>query len=484
MKVRCLFLFCFVGIFCFAQEFETYENGLIYSPFAMERLKGLVGEKNNEFRVCELNKTYHSLPQTKGRVFTIYSLNIKKLGQELRNGISLQEFASIYAKSEDLAPRLLVQREYETYNNEEVITIQEKPDGNKFEIAVSKFEASQSGKWFWDFSNEEYVDVVYVESPFSTQEIPEKYARMIQYSECLIDTTSQIFKPGAERDYWVVSDKGKRKNQNKLMDYIDERFGKERPSTAPDENLTTEEFVARMEKYEAWEKAKEEFVEQVLSKEDKFKALLDDAYREAKENKNSYDQIEFYVERFLSKGKALELKRNRIVVGQCSMDNSPRVHAMNIAQLAGEAVQWDIFLRAHLNVLNDNVSRVSDGSWAWKDRHTYIKELEELNIQVVDLIFGIAFRAQNVAEGHYFGNIGRLGRAVVESKDVAKFEAELTQAFSDGNLDDYNKMLMFYLYDHLIYNRDASPKKELYRDGRKKAIAKLPAYLQAPLAKI
>lgn len=89
--------------------------------------------------------------------------------------------------------------------------------------------------------------------------------------------------------------------------------------------------------------------------------------------------FEEYVSCYKSPKVALELKRSRIVVGGCSQDMSPRVHAMNIALLSAETINWEIFLRSHLDIMNDNFERMSDGSYAWAGRKTYIKELEVLD---------------------------------------------------------------------------------------------------------
>jgi hypothetical protein len=61
----------------------------------------------------------------------------------------------------------------------------------------------------------------------------------------------------------------------------------------------------------------------------------------------SNDTFEEYVARYVSAAEALELKRNRRVIGGCSMDNSPRIHAQNIAILSAETTKWEIFLRSH-----------------------------------------------------------------------------------------------------------------------------------------
>jgi len=76
------------------------------------------------------------------------------------------------------------------------------------------------------------------------------------------------------------------------------------------------------------------------------------------------------------------------------MDSSPRYHELSIAELAEETVNWEIFLRSHLDIMNDNFNRMSDGSYAWAGRKTYIKELEILYINVLDLVLGISIRIE------------------------------------------------------------------------------------------
>ncbi|MGW9684294.1 hypothetical protein [Flagellimonas sp. 2504JD1-5] len=467
-----------LSFFAFSQEFQTYENGLIYSPYAMERLKTVVGEKNEEFKVCDLTKVYRSLEQTKGRVFVLTKPSLNQLKTDLLNNISVDAFVKKYGISNNFKPLLLTKSHYLNYKGKQVVGIREQPTGNTLEILESSFEKSKKGLWIWDFSNSEYVYVTYLEKEFSSKDLPDRYARMILYSECLIDTTSQIFNEGASKNRWFSHKKESRVKMEKFNSYILQRFGKEKPATYPNEDLSRDEMLARFDSLKRWEKSKKMFVKNELSKDPIFCKLLNEAYNEALKNKNSNNEFEEYVSFLLSTENALELKRNRVVVGQCSMDNSPRIHAMNIAQLAGESLNWDIFLRAHLNVLNDYFNRASDGSYAWEARQTYIKELEELDINVPELIFGTAFRSKNVAENHYFGNIGRMGRAIAESKDVSIFEDELPLMVSDKNLDDYNRLLMFYLYDNFSYQKNGTHNKLVYNKNREKMLAFLPEYLQ------
>jgi hypothetical protein len=160
--------------------------------------------------------------------------------------------------------------------------------------------------------------------------------------------------------------------------------------------------------------------------------------------------LEELVIRYGKPADALAMKRNRRVWGSCSMDDSPRRHALDIATLAAESVNWDIFLRAHLDILNDRFDRASDGSYAQAGRQTYVMELEELEIAVPDLLLGTLLRAENTNEGHYVASANRTGRAITEAKEAEAIAQRLLAMIADPELDLYNRAVLYYAY--LNYN--------------------------------
>ena len=162
------------------------------------------------------------------------------------------------------------------------------------------------------------------------------------------------------------------------------------------------------------------------------------------------------------------------------MDMSPRIHAQEIAVLAAETVKWDIFLRAHLDIMNDRFDRVSDGSYAWVGRRTYIKELENLGINVPDLLIGTGLRSSNVSNNHYNSYASRLGRTISESKDRIAFETQLIDMINDENLDDYNRLLMFYIYR--VYVQELEDYEKSWKNEKVDKIKMgLPNYLNAQI---
>jgi len=181
--------------------------------------------------------------------------------------------------------------------------------------------------------------------------------------------------------------------------------------------------------------------------------------------------------------KILEELRSTRVVGGCSQDSRPREHAVNIAMLSAETQNWGIFLRAHLDVMNDRFERASDGSYALGQRKTYIRELEELNINVLDLIIGISLRVESPSENHYYGNIRRIGRALAETKNRNEVENQLFSIIENKELDLYNRILGFYIMDNYLYNQTEEKEKVRLKSKLKESIKSLPKELNEQIKK-
>ena len=180
----------------------------------------------------------------------------------------------------------------------------------------------------------------------------------------------------------------------------------------------------------------------------------------------------------LTKKKSLLTKlRNTKVYGSCSMDSSPREHALRIALLSAETIDWKVFMRAHLDILNDYFDRTSDGSYAQAGRKTYLKELETIGINVPDLIMGITFRVENNPKNHYYGSISRMGRAITEAKEREKIATEILAIINNKNLDDYNRYLFYFLYANYVAHLKDSKIQAIAKAELKLAKKNLPQYL-------
>lgn len=219
-------------------------------------------------------------------------------------------------------------------------------------------------------------------------------------------------------------------------------------------------YAAYMHVFDEWNNKRLKALDEKM-KQTYYKDLLQSALNEAMENKTGDPLLEFYVARYLSREDALYLKRLRRPIGRCSMDQTPRLHAAEICKLAAETAKWDIFLRSHLDIMNDNFERVTDGSYAWEGRKTYLKELEMLDIHAEDLLIGASLRSSNTSEGHYYTDISRTGRAFAESANLDALKERLLNMVRDEKLDLFNRLLMAYLYDnHNYYLADEEQKRQ------------------------
>ena len=385
-------------------EFKVHENGLIYSEHTMGKLAHIVDSLNLKYKTCELNKVFYSKLQSIGHIVTLDSGNLKQARKQLKEGIEFKKFIELYPEAEVSFNNLIIHQQYENYRGRKVIEFSEirLDDGFGVELVfdskLANYSAGRISKWVYNYEEKseywgESLTAFYFPSGMTSTPLPEQYARMIGYADCLIDTTV-----------------------TKMMD----------------------------DPEEGW-------VDLPL-------------------NWNSLAPAE--------KEKLLDEMRNTRVIGYCSMDGRPREHAVNIAMLAAETTRWEVFLEAHLDIMNDRFDRMSDGSYAWAGRQTYLRELEELDINVLDLILGISFRVENPAQNHYHGNIWRVGRALAETGDKRSVESALSSAMGDAQLDDFNRVLAFYLFHSYVHYLIDESEKLAASEKLTHAIEKLPTYLQ------
>lgn len=396
LKTLTVILFFTISAFSQNIEFKTYSNGLIYSEQTMSNLRHTVDSLNLQFKSCDLDVNFYAKYQTLGHLVELDSGDIESAKLDIEKNIPFEEFCAKYPQAKVEKNILIIRSKYTNSLNKELVRFEHFDLQSDYGFSVESEDPQQNlkGKWLYrynkktNYSNETLESFFFPEN-FKKTQLPKKYASMIGYSECLIDTTTSKFKENSKPG-WV--------------------------------NLP-----------ENW--------------------------------------AEFSNKK---KESLLEEMRSTIVIGGCSQDRSPRDHAINIALLSAETNSWKVFLKAHLDIMNDRFERVSDGSYAWNDRKTYIKELEELNINVIDLILGISFRIEDPSTNHYFGNIGRLGRALSETSNRAEFENTILSIIMDKELDHYNRLLFYYLFINYNYYIEDKVIKKVNNEKLTNAVASLP----------
>jgi hypothetical protein len=471
----------------FTGEFQTYDNGLIYPRNTMTKLGKMVDSLQLKYRGCEVGRTYRARYQAVGQYISL-SENGAAAAKDIQENMDFEAFAKKYPTAYVERNLLLItefnnQTETETDNTSKIrsIAIQGQYDhyiAMENKRIIPYFTLPLERKWISETRESEgntSLQAFYITQPFASKPMVEKYGRIAQFIECMVDTTTQVLLKTAtqefETDETDVSKIGVfLKMTNGFADKPDlEKYRK------ADNSFEYERLQADLMR---WDSLRLIWVDTVLSKSPKFEIALREAVSEALQQNIPNAQLEYYCGKYLSKATELNLKRNRLVVGVGSMDASSRYHAREIAVLAAETTNWEVFLRSHLDIMNDRFDRAADNTYAKSSRDTYIKELEDLGIDVPNLMIGICLRIENPSQNHYYGDVGRVGRALGESKLQPQVKAELIDMVGDMNLDDYNRILLFHLF--LTYNAaitDATEKAANALEMRKLCMQKLPKYL-------
>ena len=460
---------------CFGQrtEFNVYDNGLIYSKATMSKLAIIVDSLNLKFRTCDLAHQYNSFEQGMATKVNIRDSQALKL---IESGVSLEGFKEKYSASvkEEF---WIIKSRYRDYRNKRYIEYSGLPYGWNEEPTISLDDNRRNDKSSGWVVNGDKTEAFYL-NKLTQFTLPYEYARLVQYVDCMIDTTASIYLPQAEGAVYRQVEKGskadefigwarKYPNEPKLPDF--DKVNEKKWETLYDDY---------QKKYDTWDSLRLWQLDSRMKNNVRWTSLLSEAADEGIENGNTSSELEFYVGRYLSKETALELKRSRKVIGNCSQDQSPRYHAMEICQLAAETTKWDIFLRSHLDIMNDRFERLSDGSYAWAGRKTYLKELEALDIPAIDLLIGTCLRVENVSENHYFSSIGRTGRALADAEDKVALEDRLLKMIRDEKLDPFNRLLTAYLFNNYAHNLDDKGQTEARIIDLETAMTTMPDFIR------
>jgi hypothetical protein len=456
----------------------------LYPDSTMGQLRQISDALNLRFKTCDLNRQYLSVPQAKAHYLSLEKGNIAQAKKDLEMGMGLDAFRQKYRQAKLQKDLLVLLSDDHSDETKPAVSFETMGLGRGYEHSLSMPKAAYqkkgglAGQWVLEYKpKSQYssasLEALFFTTGFASRPLPEKYGRMALYVDCMVDTSTNIYlseemgSPFEERAANAI---------DSLMVLV--RSGTDEPVYS-DTGYSEDKYKQYRKAHEDWEAhVKFKKTDSLFIHDKAFVALWHRALAWGLKKGGSTDKFEEYVERYASPATALLLKRNRRVMGMCSMDMRPIEHATQIARLSAAAVNWEVFLRAHLDIMNDRFDRAVDGNYAWEGRQTYLPELEALNINVLDLMLGITLRYEDANPNHYWGSIWRVGKALVETSQPEAAKKALLAAVADTALDDYNRTLFYYVYTHYIYRK--------YKDNEEKAKAldaeamkRLPAYMAA-----
>ncbi|SFO76324.1 hypothetical protein SAMN05428949_6538 [Chitinophaga sp. YR627] len=442
---------------------------LYYSRSDIEQLKRTADSLNLKYLECVPNPLYHSLPQTEGTVVTLSGVKKEdkpKLEDLLKKGATLQEIrAAELSIIEDSAHVLIAYENSYDQRRKQMVTTIYSGDAKRITNQELSDLFSPSDTWMYvsHFWNDKYSFVAWRrDHSFSSIQLPVEYAKMIQYVDCMVDPCISITL------YDQREEGATNESLKKLVTYM--MLKNPRPADLGDDpNLTLSDY---------------NYLYNDLKTNARTRELFDGAIKEAIEKRIGNETLELLADGRYSPDTLLLLKRIRQVVGFCSMDNAPSLHTRDIAKLAAQTHQWPVFIRSHLDIMNDRFQRNSDASYGKVIRGTHFPELELLDIPVQQLLLGTVFWASDLAEGHYWGNIGRLGRAFTESAHAADFEKQVLKCMQDDSLDPINRCLFFMLYTSYCFElKDTAASSEKIAALKADAAA-YPEYISRTIHKL
>lgn len=495
----CFYLFLTVFTFTqsFAQEFQVYDNGLMYSKKTIGQLHQIADSLNLQFKKCEVRTQWKSFDQAIGFSNSHEgSIFIERLVEAFKKGVARTELPVSQSNDTTLIIRY---RSIDDETGQVYTTLAELGSNNiiDFDIclpqdSIQSAAATDGGTWYWgytyDSKKEQNLYYYYVIDTFKSYAIRNPYSGWINYSQCMVDTTTEVFLPNAKRigGFREGDECDKKINiyQEEFEARIDSISFPEKKPPYPDYYYRgkNKDSIALHNKIHAayenekqqWYDAETRYVQKRLSKQSDFKDIAEKAWNEAKTRDCFTLSFADNLGRYYNKSKALDLKRARIKTGFCSVDNSPRQYLAELAILSAEAGRWDVFLRAHLDLMNDRVRRNSDNSLMYKRRGIYINELEALPLDLTQLFPGMIFRIDNAPNHHYYNTLTRSSRCMALSKDSLFYCKEMLSIAADTTLDPYNRILFAHVTANIGYSlgQPVSMVQEI-----RKALSDLPDFL-------
>lgn len=391
-------------------------------------------------------RQYWSLSQTVGHYFELKTLDPSPLIQFLETNPSFEKLMEEFPNLQIDRNLLIIENSYINYKNKEITELKNLEIKNsRNHLLSNEYNAVRIlGNYHLAVRNDyrtkspEKVYGFFLTKPLKKEPIPEKYTDWLRYGETLVDVSVPVFfEKDSGNEQFMIKE---RSIIDSLVSYFEITSAKPQ---YPDDKANLEQF------YQAsslWQDRISHFSDSLFHHDSAFRSLLEESLNYAEKEKVSNGYLENFTAQFISKERALNLMRQNQQVGSCSFDTGPENQLRRIAVLAAETHQWDIFIQAFLNIMNDRASRVANSNIASASRKTYAEELTKLDLDLFRLLLGINFRIL-VEEGdqHYSGSGGKIAQAFASlPKDYQiRFENELGGILSDPDLDDFNA-LHFY----------------------------------------
>lgn len=414
---------------------STFKGDLYWSDATLQSLKKEVAKRHQVLREQDTKKSYLSLYQT----FTHYiylkvddKTTVEQVAEarlDLQNQMHFETFMAKYPTATNSRDLLVTKKIRTKEGGQSLILVRETPLRHEKGVVIcsnnQNFWQKQRVKecWLIDESDNDarQLRAFFFVDDFSAVNLPPQYSQQITYTSLMLDTAATIFLPRCEIS-GIHALKGRQGSAvAQLMTWIAEK--------------------------------KKTDVLQYWAEEPDFQNLLKAATTEALHYGGSNEILEYYVEEHISPKTALLLKRSRRLLSE----QSNREHLLNIANLAAKTGDWGVFIRAQMSILFLR-REASEDNKAWQQRSTYVRELDAMGLQTLDLILGTALDFNQMPNNHIVIDTKKVPILLLESKEQDAWAEKLLELIADENLDWHNRVITYNIFREYV---KALPKAQI-----------------------
>ncbi|WP_207426688.1 hypothetical protein [Pedobacter sp. SYSU D00535] len=338
-----------IPLLFFAFTPEKYKdndpNELLYSEQAIKRLQKEIELKNASFR-ADVPASFLSVPQGTAAYLSIKGDGVAQIKKLIDGGSRWQQVSALLKAGERADSIYFIKIKTEKGVSFYPLELNRENWSSVDTKVPDHYDQDLTGSWVYShyprtsYSNERLV-ALFIRKELRPKLLPQAAAACIRYADHLIDTNSSIFTKAGNNTF-----RGFTYGNNPMVDRVLKLAHSLPGKPEWKANVSETNRQNYEQQYNDWEANRKADLEQKLSKTEEFQTALTAAYKEVIANDTAshlyMNEFETYVEKYLSPAAALDLKRRRVVVGACSMDQSPIMHAANIARLAGETCCMEI----------------------------------------------------------------------------------------------------------------------------------------------
>lgn len=430
----------FILFLCFsltslAQKGDDCDN-CIYDVQVRNRLTDLYQDKSDAYYNCKYTEAYQSKEWAGVSYIEIFSGRQDQLEQYLKAQTPLDSIVAWFPESTVVHNLLAIKYDYLDYkdNPRSEIVVYNGLDPKEFRI-----DQNESG-WITGHTHRgphNGVSGILLPTEWKSQKLSNRCNELINYVDCMIDSESMIYTYDRDEERPYISEPFKA-----LFAFIEDRLPEldlENQKGYSNDEYDKEMAERNHKKIEALYQLKDKTTRDLAQSSEAFKKLYEEAKIESERDQVSTEEFEEIVEIMDGPVRALQLKRNRQVMGSCSMDNSPIDHLKEIARLSAHTAEWNVFLRSHMNIINDRFSAVAMSSYGEKSRNTPIHDLEAIGLEPDKLFVGSLLRARDTKSNHYYSSFHRISRAISQLTDPNPSIHLLKEIVKDRNNDIPNR---------------------------------------------